>query len=51
LKDIQPEIAKLITDIINLCLKDAYVPLDMKIAIATPLLKKASLDPNVLNTY
>ena len=41
----------MITDIINASITQAHVPLSMKAAIVHPLLKKYSLDVNILSSY
>jgi hypothetical protein len=40
-----------ITDIINRSLRDGCVPDNFKRALVTPLLKKQTLDPNILKNY
>ena len=45
------EIAPFIVDIVNLSLQNAAFPKELKKAIVKPLLKKATLDPNILKNY
>ena len=40
-----------ITKIVNISLNEGVVPESLKIAVVTPLLKKANLNPNVLKNY
>ena len=53
LKDeaVLPQIAPVITDIINRSLESGVVPDNFKIAQVAPLIKKPGLDPNVLQNY
>ena len=51
LKDVLPLINTSILNQINLSLLTGYVPQSFKIAVIKPLLKKATLDPNVLANY
>lgn len=51
LKDCLDELLPIITAIINASLKSGKVPQSFKKAVVTPLLKKASLDPDVLSNY
>ena len=46
-----PEIVVLMRDIVNCSLKSGDVPEQMKIALVSPLLKKPSLDPEILQNY
>ena len=41
----------MITDIINASITQAHVPISMKAAIVRPLLKKSSLDVDILSSY
>ena len=41
----------IVTDIINASITQAHVPLSMKAAIIRPLLKKCSLDVDILSSY
>ncbi len=50
-KDHAVTLAPLITNIVNLSLKSGEVPKELKRALVTPLLKKPSLDPNILKHY
>ena len=51
LKEILPLIDSTLLNIINLSLSSGYVPQSFKIAIIKPLLKKNTLDPEVLANY
>ena len=51
LKELLPSIAPLKTDFINSSLQPDVVPDSMKSAAVTPLLKKPSLDINILKNY
>ena len=51
LKDCLDELLPIITKIINASLKSGQVPQSFKTAVVTPLIKKASLDPDVLSNY
>ena len=51
LKDFLEELLPAITTIINASLNTASVPISFKKAVVTPLLKKQSLDPDVLGNY
>ena len=51
LKELLPSIAPLMTDFINSSLQSGVVPDSMKSAAVTPLLKKPSLDINILKNY
>lgn len=46
-----PDILPSLTEIVNLSLQNGYVPEQLKRAIVRPLLKKASLDPDLLKNY
>jgi hypothetical protein len=51
LKDFIDVLVSPITKIVNLSLTSGHVPEDMKQALVTPLLKKKSLDPEVMKHY
>ncbi len=51
LKQCLPELLPVLTKIVNLSLQNADVPSSLKRAVVTPLLKKATLDPNILKNY
>ena len=51
LKELLPSIAPLMTDFINSSLQSGVVPDLMKSAAVTPLLKRPSLDINILKSY
>ncbi|TWW62345.1 hypothetical protein D4764_04G0009920 [Takifugu flavidus] len=51
LKDVLPVIGSSILDQINGSLVSGYVPRSYKVAVIKPLLKKPSLDPDVLANY
>ena len=51
LKKTRSSVIPLITTIINLSLQHGTVPSALKSAIVTPLLKKPSLDPDILKNY
>ncbi len=51
LKDCCTQVAPIITDIVNISLKNAEVPLNMKKAVIRPLLKKATANPEILKNY
>ena len=51
LKDCLDELLHIITAIINASLKTARVPKSFKKAVVTPLIKKATLDPDTLGNY
>uniref|UniRef100_A0A3B5KG70 Reverse transcriptase domain-containing protein n=1 Tax=Takifugu rubripes TaxID=31033 RepID=A0A3B5KG70_TAKRU len=51
LKDVLPLIGRSILDHINCSLVTGYVPRSYKVAVIKPLLKKPSLDPDVLANY
>ena len=48
IRDAKNELLPTITDIINTSLRSSEVPTSMKSAVVTPLLKKATLDPEIL---
>ena len=51
IRDAKNELLPTITDIINASLRSSEVPTSMKSAVVTPLLKKATLDPEILKNY
>ena len=51
LKECVEELAPLITLIINKSLEEGTVPVSLKHALVTPILKKDNLDSNVLSNY
>jgi hypothetical protein len=51
LKQLMESIIPTITKMVNLSLQESYVPSSMKKAHVTPLLKKPSLDRNILKNY
>ena len=51
LKECIAELLPIITAIVNASLRSAKVPCTFKNAVITPLLKKASLDPDVPSNY
>ena len=51
LKEVLPSIAPLMTDFINSSLQSGVVPDSIHSAAVTPLLKKPSLDINILRNY
>ena len=51
LKQFQSSLLPLITKIVNASLREARFPQEMKHAIVTPLIKKSSLDPEILKNY
>ena len=51
LKECIDELLPLVTSIINASLETCYVPQDFKGALIRPLLKKTSLDPDILKNY
>ena len=51
IRDAKSELLPTITDIINASLRSSEVPTSMKSAVVTPLLKKATLDPEILKNY
>ena len=51
IKDAKNELLPTITDIISASLRSSEVPTSMKSAVVTPLLKKATLDPEILKNY
>ena len=51
LKEHAVTLAPTITNIVNLSLLTGEIPVELKQAIVTPLLKQSSLDPNILKNY
>ena len=51
LKDCLPSFLPHLTRIVNLSLQNCEIPTSLKRAIVRPLLKKASLDPEILKNY
>ena len=51
LKDVLPLVSTSLLDMINLSLLTGYVPQSFKLAVIKPLLKKPTLDPEVLANY
>ena len=51
LRDLLPTLAPVIADLVNASLSSGKFPSDLKSAIVQPLLKKPSLDPDVLKNY
>jgi len=51
LKKLLQVLAAPITNIVNLSLSSGVFPDEMKLALVTPLLKKTSLSPEILNNY
>ena len=51
IRDAKNELLPTITDIINASLRSSEVPTSIKSAVVTPLLKKATLDPEILKNY
>ena len=49
--DCLPQLLSFITDIINFSLTSGIVPANFKTALVRPLLKKHTLDSNMLNNY
>ena len=49
--DILPTLAPVIAEIVNACLKSGIFPSDLKSAIVQPLLKKPSLDREILKNF
>ena len=50
-KSVLDELIPLMTKITNKSLSSGNVPASMKVAVVTPLLKKASLDPEIMKNY
>ena len=51
LKECISELVPLITDIVNLSLRESMIPKSLKTALIRPLLKKTGLDSDILNNY
>ncbi len=51
LKESLPLVSTSLLDMVNVSLLSGYVPQSFKVAVIKPLLKKASLDPEVLANY
>ena len=51
IKEGRSELLPVMTNIINSSLRSSQVPKSMKSAIVTPLLKKSTLDPDILKNY
>ena len=51
LKSHIPTLSPFITKVVNLSLQSGYVPPALKVAVIRPLLKKPTLDPEVLANY
>ena len=51
LKECLPAFLPNLTRIVNLSLQNADIPISLKRAVVRPLLKKASLDPDILRNY
>ena len=51
IRDAKNELLPKITDIINASLRSSEVPTSMKSSVFTPLLRKATLDPEILKNY
>ena len=51
IKESRSEVLPVMTNIINSSLRSSQVPKSMKSAIVTPLLKKSTLDPDILKNY
>ena len=51
LKECLPAFLPNLTRIVNLSLQNADIPISLKRAVVRPLLKKASLDPDILKNY
>ena len=51
IKESRSELLPVMTNIINSSLRSSQVPKSMKSAIVTPLLKKSTLDPDILKNY
>lgn len=51
LKDVLPLVSPSFLDMINMSLLTGYVPQSFKVAVIKPLLKKPTLDPEVLANY
>jgi exonuclease III len=51
IKECKCELLPIMTSIINSSLQSSQVPASMKSAVVTPLLKKSTLDPEILKNY
>jgi hypothetical protein len=51
LKECLPALLPVLTKLVNASLTTAEMPTNLKAAIVTPLLKKSTLDPDVLKNY
>lgn len=51
LRSLSKELAPFVTNLINVCLHTGYVPVELKKAMVTPVLKKPSLEPTEPNNY
>ena len=50
IKQLIKPLAPILTKIVNLSLRDGIVPRTLKSATVTPLIKKVSLDQNIMKT-
>ena len=51
LQDCKAELVPLITDIVNMSLRESMFPKSLKTALIRPLLKKTGLDSDILKNY
>ena len=51
LKECKAELVPLITDIVNMSLRESMIPISLKTAPIRPLLKKTGLDSDILKNY
>ena len=51
LKECKAELVPLITDIVNMSLRESMIPKSLKTALIRPLLKKTGLDSHILKNY
>jgi hypothetical protein len=51
LRDLLPVLAPVLVNIVNASLKSGVFPTELKSAIVKPLIKKPSLDPNILKNF
>ena len=51
LKECKAELVPLITDIVNMPLRESMIPKSLKTVLIRPLLKKTGLDNNILKNY
>ena len=51
LKDHDSSLVPIITKMVNISMSSGTVPPSVKMALVTPLLKKSTLDPNILKNY